>query len=64
MRTEPATSASLEKVESVEYCRIDTTRLLSEMDGELGVLEQRQAKTRALKQGMIQELLTERTRLV
>jgi len=28
------------------------------------VLEQRQAKTRALKQGMMQELLTGRTRLV
>ena len=38
--------------------------VLSEMDGELAVLEQRQAKTRALKQGMMQELLTGRTRLV
>ncbi len=28
------------------------------MDAELAVLEQRQAKTRALKQGMMQELLT------
>jgi type I restriction enzyme S subunit len=34
------------------------------MDAELAVLEQRHAKTRALKQGMMQELLTSRTRLL
>lgn len=38
--------------------------VLSDMDAELAALEQRQAKTRALKQGMMQELLTGRTRLV
>ena len=38
--------------------------VLSDMDAELGGLEQRLAKTRALKQGMMQELLTGRTRLV
>lgn len=38
--------------------------VLSDMDAELAVLEQRLAKTRALKQGMMQELLTGRTRLV
>ncbi|MEX2381059.1 MAG: restriction endonuclease subunit S [Opitutales bacterium] len=38
--------------------------VLSEMDAELGALEQRREKTRALKQGMMQELLTGRTRLV
>ena len=41
--------------------------VLSEMDAELAVLAvlaQRQAKTRALKQGMMQELLTGRTRLL
>jgi type I restriction enzyme S subunit len=37
---------------------------LSDMDAELAALEQRLAKTRALKQGMMQELLTGRTRLV
>jgi type I restriction enzyme S subunit len=37
---------------------------LTEMDGELAVLEQRREKTRALKQGMMQELLTGRTRLI
>jgi type I restriction enzyme S subunit len=38
--------------------------VLSEMDAELAGLEQRREKTRALKQGMMQELLTGRTRLV
>ncbi len=38
--------------------------VLSEMDVELVALEQRREKTRALKQGMMQELLTGRTRLV
>ncbi|MBK8038548.1 MAG: restriction endonuclease subunit S [Verrucomicrobiaceae bacterium] len=38
--------------------------VLSEMDGELGKLEQRREKTRALKQAMMQELLTGRTRLI
>ena len=38
--------------------------LLSEMDAERAALEQRREKTRALKQGMMQELLTGRTRLV
>lgn len=38
--------------------------VLSDMDGELAALERRRDKTRALKQGMMQELLTGRTRLV
>jgi type I restriction enzyme S subunit len=38
--------------------------VLSEMDAELAALERRREKTRALKQGMMQELLTGRTRLV
>ena len=38
--------------------------VLTEMDGELAVLEQRREKTRALKKAMMQELLTGRTRLV
>ena len=38
--------------------------VLSDMDAELTAIEQRLAKTRALKQGMMQELLTGRTRLV
>jgi type I restriction enzyme S subunit len=38
--------------------------VLSDMDSEIAALEQRRDKTRALKQGMMQELLTGRTRLV
>jgi type I restriction enzyme S subunit len=38
--------------------------VLTDLDAELAALEQRRAKTRALKQGMMQELLTGRTRLV
>jgi len=38
--------------------------VLKDMDTELAALEQRREKTRALKQAMMQELLTGRTRLV
>lgn len=38
--------------------------VLSDMDAELAALEARRDKTRALKQGMMQELLTGRTRLI
>ena len=38
--------------------------VLTEMDAELAGLKQRREKTRALKQAMMQELLTGRTRLV
>ena len=38
--------------------------VVSDMDAELTTLEQHLAKTRALKQGMMQELLTGNTRLV
>ncbi len=37
--------------------------VLSDMDAEIVALEKRLEKTRALKQGMMQELLTGRTRL-
>jgi type I restriction enzyme S subunit len=37
--------------------------VLSDMDAEIATLEERRDKTRALKQGMMQELLTGRTRL-
>ncbi|CAM4001531.1 restriction endonuclease subunit S [Deinococcus marmoris] len=40
------------------------TSILSEMDAELEALEERVAKTHNLKQGMMQELLTGRTRLI
>lgn len=38
--------------------------VLSDMDAEIAALEARRDKTRALKQGMMQELLTGRTRLI
>ena len=38
--------------------------VLSDMDAEMTALEARRDKTRALKQAMMQELLTGRTRLV
>ena len=38
--------------------------VLSDMDTELAALEQRREKSRAIKQGMMQELLTGRTRLL
>lgn len=38
--------------------------ILSDMDAELAALEARREKTRALKQGMMQALLTGRIRLV
>ena len=38
--------------------------VLTDMDAELVALAQRRAKARALKQGLMQELLTGRTRLV
>jgi type I restriction enzyme S subunit len=38
--------------------------ILSDMGAEIAALEQRRDKTRALKQGMMQELLTGRIRLV
>ena len=38
--------------------------VLTELDAELAALDQRREKTRALKQAMMQELLTGRTRLI
>ena len=44
--------------------QIAIAAVLSDMDAELVALEQRRTKTRALKQAMMQELLTGRTRLI
>lgn len=38
--------------------------ILSDMDAETDILEQRLAKARSLKTGMMQELLTGKTRLI
>jgi len=56
--------ASIEmRLPSVEEQQIIAT-VLSDMDAEIEALEQRRAKTRDLKQAMMQELLTGKTRLV
>ena len=44
--------------------QIAIAKVLGDMDAELTALTQRRTKTRALKQAMMQELLTGRTRLV
>jgi type I restriction enzyme S subunit len=44
--------------------QIAIAEVLSDMEAGLAVLEQRRAKTHALKQGMMQELLTGKTRLL
>jgi type I restriction enzyme S subunit len=49
---------------SNEAEQLAIAEVLSDMDAELTELEQRRDKTIALKQGMMQELLTGRTRLV
>ncbi|MFY0535944.1 restriction endonuclease subunit S [Nannocystis pusilla] len=57
-------------IESLEFSVPDIAEqaaiaaVLSDMDAEISALEQRRDKTRLLKQGMMQELLTGRTRLV
>lgn len=44
--------------------QVAIAKILSDMDAELSALEQRREKTHAIKQGMMQELLTGKTRLV
>lgn len=44
--------------------QVAIANVLSDMDADLATLEKRLSKTRSLKQGMMQELLTGRTRLV
>jgi len=51
-------------VPSTKGEQVAIAAVLSDMDAELTALEARRAKTRALKQAMMQELLTGRTRLV
>lgn len=57
----------IEDIEKPLPCVAEQTAIaevLSDMDAELAALEQRLAKTHALKQGMMQELLTGRVRLI
>jgi len=56
-----AYSVSLPKTKAEQTA---IAQVLSEMDAELAALQQRRDKTRALKQGMMQELLTGKTRLL
>ena len=64
----PSLNAST--IENIEVCipplpeQTAISAVLSDMDAEIAALEARRDKTRALKQGMMQELLTGRTRLV
>ena len=58
-------------VKALEVClptdadeQIAIASILADMDADLTALEQQRDKTRAIKQGMMQELLTGRTRLV
>jgi type I restriction enzyme S subunit len=61
------TKASMEKlpvmIPPTKGEQIAIAEVLSDMDAEIEALEQRLAKTHAIKQGMMQELLTGRTRL-
>jgi type I restriction enzyme S subunit len=64
-RISPATALDIRlqvPIDKDEQAAIST--VLSDMDAELTALEARRDKTRALKQAMMQELLTGRTRLV
>jgi type I restriction enzyme S subunit len=58
----------IRKAYEVQLPKIDEqmaiTEVLSDMDAEIAALEQRRDKTRSLKKGMMQELLTGKTRLV
>ena len=61
---------SASRLGQIEVCLPSTDEqqaiatVLSDMDAEIGALEGRRDKTRAIKQGVMQELLTGKTRLV
>ncbi len=61
---------SKNNVRNISICLPDISEqqaiatILSDMDAEIAALEQRRDKTRSLKQGMMQELLTGKTRLL
>ena len=59
VRAEDNTDSGSTKAEQTAIATV-----LSEMDAELSVLESRRDKTRNIKQAMMQELLTGKTRLV
>ena len=51
-------------IKNVSSIQLSIGKVLTDMDAELAASEQQREKTRALKQAMMQELLTGRTRLV
>lgn len=55
---------SLMPVPSLKEEQTAIATILSDMDAEIQALEQRLGKTRQIKQGMMQELLTGKTRLI
>ncbi len=63
-------SLNANTIENIEILLPNSTEqqaiaaVLSDMDAEITALEARRAKVQALKQGMMQELLTGKTRLV
>jgi len=62
--TNKAHISSIEVVLPSEEEQTAIAAVLSDMDAELTALEARREKTRLLKQGMMQELLTGKTRLI
>lgn len=63
IRPHDATSIELKYPSDLEEQRAIAT-ILADMDAEIEALQTRRDKTQAIKQGMMQELLTGRTRLV
>ena len=60
----PSTIESLEFLFPSSPEQTAIAKVISDMDAEIAVLEARCDKTRAIKQGMMQELLTGKTRLI
>jgi type I restriction enzyme S subunit len=60
-------AATIENIDQAFPSELEEQRaiatVISDMDAEISALEARRAKTQAIKQGMMQELLTGRTRL-
>jgi type I restriction enzyme S subunit len=52
------------EIPSTRAEQIAIAEVLTDMDAELAALEQRREKTRGLKQAMMQELITGKTRLL
>ncbi|MDP5146538.1 restriction endonuclease subunit S [Shewanella sp. ULN5] len=61
--TSPTTILNAWVIEPPKEEQIAIATIISDMDNEIQTLEQRLSKTRQIKQGMMQELLTGKTRL-